>query len=786
MTTDVDAREWWERAAERRAAWWSSRPGLARGVARLSNALVWVSVLALVLTLALWPSVAWGVRVWIGIAWVALCWALLGRTRTLRIGSLFRILSLSVPWSFAIGALSLWLSSGPAGLDGPDETPAAVVIASIVEETLKLAPLALLALCAPGRVRRFAVADWALVGIVSGLSFELVEEALRRIYLMSAKPGIWDMLDFCRMGEEGAARLECWGAPTFGLNPFGTGVSDGVAPYAGHGILTGLVAVSVGLAVRIFRGRLLGASRWPVAIGLPAFAFALALVDHAARNGSKYERFDQVDAGLPQVLSWFHLLSGAGHAREAALIGLLIAGMVLDASLYRLANLADVIPKRSVGVLERAYIRARILATRLPHSRVAWLAASIVDLAFMILRDLRDDAVLLLSPSAGATAKLRAARRVRDVRGLWDQQRAQREEVQRWAHDDPATGGRGSVRLWALGLTIVGFGLVLVVTPLLASSLDAALDPRADFDWLAGVLQAVGEWWNDLPIGWKVAGAIVLGAAIIASGGTLGFALGVGGVAWTAMDRADDLGRFVEDPKGTLDSYLSQNSPGDVAVDVGLLALSFAGEGAIAAVGGKLAKTGLEAAGRTHLAKSLRDHVGELPRAIVSVDPELLGRTYSGGGLPLKSEVPHWLRRVREGTAFHRNEQRRLDGIPGGHSEVHVHRQDKSGLWTTKNPYRVDHYNHLDRQIISIKHTQLANVSEQTAFRYLDELVQKYKPGTPIADVPSTPGELLGKELEGQMSLLVEQQHSPVPPSVLERARSLKITIVDEAGRIYR
>ena len=42
-----------------------------------------------------------------------------------------------------------------------------------------------------------------------------------------------------------------------------------------------------------------------------------------------------------------------------------------------------------------------------------------------------------------------------------------------------------------------------------------------------------------------------------------------------------------------------------------------------------------------------------------------------------------------------------------------------------------------NKEIVSRKYTQLSEVSEETAIRYLKELSDKYAPGSVIADVPS-------------------------------------------------
>jgi len=69
--------------------------------------------------------------------------------------------------------------------------------------------------------------------------------------------------------------------------------------------------------------------------------------------------------------------------------------------------------------------------------------------------------------------------------------------------------------------------------------------------------------------------------------------------------------------------------------------------------------------------------------------------------------------------------------------------------------------------------------------RYLRELDAKYAPGTRVADVPSTPPELRGTPLDGDMFLEVPVQTKAIPPRVRELADKLGIRIRDTNGHIY-
>ena len=112
----------------------------------------------------------------------------------------------------------------------------------------------------------------------------------------------------------------------------------------------------------------------------------------------------------------------------------------------------------------------------------------------------------------------------------------------------------------------------------------------------------------------------------------------------------------------------------------------------------------------------------------------------------------------------------------------------------TKHQYvRLDSYNPHTGEIVSRKYTQLSEVSEETAIRYLKELSDKYAPETKIADVPSNISGANagifkannGKVLDGQMILEVPIQDKVVPKKVIDYANKHYIKIRDINGKIY-
>jgi hypothetical protein len=101
---------------------------------------------------------------------------------------------------------------------------------------------------------------------------------------------------------------------------------------------------------------------------------------------------------------------------------------------------------------------------------------------------------------------------------------------------------------------------------------------------------------------------------------------------------------------------------------------------------------------------------------------------------------------------------------------------------------RLDTYDEEAREILSRKYAQLWAINERTAKRYIDELATKYRPGTMIADVPSSRLRAQdGKRLDGRRVLEIPVQAADVPRELVEyvHRRRPPIVIRDELGREY-
>ncbi|HEY4367498.1 MAG TPA: hypothetical protein VGN07_09735 [Steroidobacteraceae bacterium] len=137
------------------------------------------------------------------------------------------------------------------------------------------------------------------------------------------------------------------------------------------------------------------------------------------------------------------------------------------------------------------------------------------------------------------------------------------------------------------------------------------------------------------------------------------------------------------------------------------------------------------------------------------------------------SSRPQWLQRLDAGNDFNAE---RASAYP--YNEVYVNKADGSGY------YRLDSYDPAAGEIVSRKFTQLSDVQESTAVRYINEISAKYPVNGVVADVPSS-GDLSGQLLRGQYYLEVPVQARPIPQSVLNAANRQGVLIRDINGKVY-
>ena len=221
----------------------TSRSRIFLALRRVRAVASWFALLVVLVAVVVSPTVRTALGAWIGCMWLVVF--ALARAKTVSWALTSGVFATGMPLALLIAMASLWVCSA-AGVS-PSSTAASIVVASLVEEVLKLTPLAVLTLVAPGRVRRFLVSDWIVLGVASGAAFEVVEEVTRRITLLNGGGSLLDSL-LCPKG--GVRQVECSGATTYSLSPF-SGAAGNIFPYAGHAIITGMVAGAIGLGIAL-------------------------------------------------------------------------------------------------------------------------------------------------------------------------------------------------------------------------------------------------------------------------------------------------------------------------------------------------------------------------------------------------------------------------------------------------------------------------------------------------------------------------------------------------------
>ena len=317
--------EWWERLRDR-----TSRSRIFLALRRVRAVASWFALLVVLVAVVVSPTVRTALGAWIGCMWLVVCWFTLARAKTVSWALTSGVFATGMPLALLIAMASLWVCSA-AGVS-PSSTAASIVVASLVEEVLKLTPLAVLTLVAPGRVRRFLVSDWIVLGVATGAAFEVVEEVTRRITLLNGGGSLLDSL-LCPKG--GVRQVECSGATTYSLSPF-SGVAGNIFPYAGHAIITGLVTGAIGLGIALWRRARVHRGGYRAALQIlspvvPLWTWWVAVVDHMGRNASDYVMWLQTGGEAP---SWpievTASLTGYGQGRGVILLLMLALAWVID------------------------------------------------------------------------------------------------------------------------------------------------------------------------------------------------------------------------------------------------------------------------------------------------------------------------------------------------------------------------------------------------------------------------------------------------------------------------
>ena len=617
-----------------RLEWWERLGGFLlqfrafRVLTRVRMVLTWVSLLIVAVTLAVSPLARTVLGAWIGCFWIVAVCFWLARGKTVSWGMTSGIFALSMPWAGAVGWLSFQVAA--AARVPVDHAASQVVIASVVEELAKLAPICLVTVIAPGRVRRLLIQDWLVLGVACGAGFMAVEEVARRLtYVLGNTPGLQLSKAVCPEDPEGI--IECIHAHTFSLWPFADAF-PGPVTYAGHAIVTGLVAVSIGLARHLWwRARhhhpAFGVALRCMALGLPLGVLWVAIVDHMATNSTTAstnwftgERVVKAWGATKGEAPWpivgtTSSMAGSGQGRGWLLLVMLVVALLLDARVMRLGGYARVLggPGGGPG------------APQGPTGGVAgrWGADVVEATAAARAKAHR----LRLGLAQAATS-----RRPRLFLQAWAEHRIARDLAARRALD--AGPHRWATSALAAAAALAGAWIINTVVPPAVTELNQRLNGLPTF-WFAGILDTLAAVWESMSPTEKAALVLIGLAAVLLSGGTLGMAVNVGlGIA-TALDAARPAAQFVRDPWGATGHYLDTHNDLEIAADAGLAAMAIIPGGKALRGAGYAAKTAQAAKPVKRFARA-QAHRGLNPRAGIHY-PGLCtprpGRSDGGPGL---------------------------------------------------------------------------------------------------------------------------------------------------------
>ena len=596
-----------------RLEWWERLGGLFlqfrafRVLTRVRMVLTWVSLLIVAVTLAVSPLARTVLGAWIGCFWIVAVCFWLARGKTVSWGMTSSVFALSMPWAGAVGWLSFQVAA--AARVPVDHAASQVVIASVVEELAKLAPICLVTVIAPGRVRRLLIQDWLVLGVACGAGFMAVEEVARRLtYVLGNTPGLQLSKAVCPEDPEGI--IECIHAHTFSLWPFADAF-PGPVTYAGHAIVTGLVAVSIGLARHLWwRARhhhpAFGVALRCMALGLPLGVLWVAIVDHMATNSTTAST--NWFTGARVVKAWgattgeapwpivgtTSSMAGSGQGRGWLLLVMLVVALLLDARVMRLGGYARVLggPGGGPG------------APQGPTGGVAgrWGADVVEATAAARAKAHR----LRLGLAQAATT-----RRPRLFLQAWAEHRIARDLAARRALD--AGPHRWATSALAAAAALAGAWIINTVVPPAVTELNQRLNGLPTF-WFAGILDTLAAVWESMSPTEKAALVLIGLAAVLLSGGTLGMAVNVGlGIA-TALDAARPAAQFVRDPWGATGHYLDTHNDLEIAADAGLAAMAIIPGGKALRGAGYAAKTAQAAKPVKRFARA-QAHRGLNPRA---------------------------------------------------------------------------------------------------------------------------------------------------------------------------
>ena len=586
--------EAWQRVVWAWQGWLGRHEGLARGLFRLSVVCQRVTIVLVVVALVVVPRLAVAL---VPVVWMLACLGVvvvLARTRTVSWRLVSVMFSLGVPWALVVAKATEVVAAGGGMTTGDDGV--SVALAAFVEEPGKLVPLVVVALVAPGRVRRLAAVDWALLGYAAGAGFTVAEDASRRL----APEGLVSWL----LGGQGLGySLNPWTAGSFRLwsdSPLGwLAGGEGASPLGvGHHVSTMTVAMALGLGIVAWRTRnLLGRV---VAWVLPGAVLVQVVVDHAAYNASvtslaSVSWLTDGGDGIPGWVGWLWQVSGRGGS-------LVVYSMVL----FGLCQLTDARRRLRTGPVGTTAVEAPRVPALAAMGGPAFIRAPLEAAVALVAYSYSDLVVI-----ARGYGDRRMTRPQRMIEGRLTAAQVMAARRDAMAATTPGTEPRARRTFAAATLTVcLAVGLLclwygtLIAQDIGSSLLTGDTDPA----FFAGLLDELAQWWDSLgPMGQLLVTALGV-MLLMTAGASFALAMGAVGVMTWAMAHGHGLASFIRNPAAATGSYLANVTAGQLAWDLLDFALTFVPGSVLGAGGHAIARTTARdmAANRTALRQGSR------------------------------------------------------------------------------------------------------------------------------------------------------------------------------------
>ena len=470
--------ERWQEAASAYRRWWSRHSGLSSALSLVMRGAYAIMIPLLVAALFIVPRLAYAA---VPAAFMAICLmvvALLARTRTISWRSVVIMYGVGAVWSLIVAMIMSSVRTG-AGLSvmGNGMSIALTIALDVLSP---LVPLVLVVFLAPGRMRRLAASDWALLGFAAGAGLTAVKDGIRALEESSMLASIL-----------GNGRLP------FSFNPWTSGSmtqEDSNVLAVSNQVSTANITMAVALAITLWRLKdspaFEGARNlvWLriVAWILPAVVILQSVSDHATYIARIAQQLGHSDSGggFPALLMFLWRVNGGGLSAIPLSVILMAACLLLDA--HRRAY---------AGV--HGWTVAGAPAPRYPNLTeappfVRALIVSVVALANFTWGD--------LAVTWGAYGDLRQGRlyAMRAGRATAEQVRGVRADAMEATTPGAEPNARQGFRLGILVVSVVLFLLCCMYEVRTVWQLAPELKETEDDLFLSALPRLFSQWWSGL------------------------------------------------------------------------------------------------------------------------------------------------------------------------------------------------------------------------------------------------------------------------------------------------